>query len=48
MQYFYLEAFILAWENSQQFVTPILIFSQNDVWETSAEILYRCMRLITT
>ena len=31
MQYFYLEAFILAWENSQQFVTPILIFSQNDV-----------------
>ena len=46
MQYFYLEAFILAWENSQQFVTPILIFSQNDVWETSVEILYRW--LITT
>ena len=46
MQYFYLEAFILAWEDSQQFLTPILIFSQNDVWETSAEILYRW--LITT
>ena len=29
-----------SWENSQHFVTPQLVSSQNDDWETSAEIPY--------
>ena len=29
-----------AWENSQRFKTPPLLFPRNDVWETSAKIPY--------
>ena len=32
-------SFFLAWENSRHFAKPPLVFSQNDIWETSAEIL---------
>ena len=31
---------ILAWEKSRHLATLPLVFSPNDVWETSAEIPY--------
>ena len=36
----------IAWENSWHFMTPSLVSTQNDVRETSAEILY--WQLVTT
>ena len=30
----------LAWDNSQHFATPLLVFPRNDVWETRAEVPY--------
>ena len=31
----------VTWENSRHFTTPPVVFPRTDLWETSAEILYR-------